>query len=219
VARRAAPVLGDGSDAGAAGVRFGDSPRLAFGPDGLLYTLLPLGLEFDNEPAASRPHASMLRIADDGRAPGIGPLTGIIAHPLGLSWHPSTAALWLIFPGVDGETVVRPSGLSPIVGNEGVAGGVWRVAAGPTPASEVLVLQPAGALDLAHTSLQGIDLQSLGVLRLVMPILAESVLAGWSGQITDIVPAGAGTLYVSTNDTREPTGGGVTVLRLGPRAR
>ena len=147
----------------------------------------------------------MLRIDDDGRAPRIGPLTDIIAHPLGFAWHPSTAALWLIFPGVNGETLVRPSGVSSAVGIAGVERGVLRLTEGAAPSSGALVLNQAGALDLAHTFLQGIDPESIGVLRLVMPVLAESVLDGVPGRITDVVPAGAGTLYVTTDDgEREP---------------
>ena len=183
----------NGTASSAAVNRLGESPRLAFGPDGLLYSLLPLGFEFDNEPAASSPHASMLRIDDDGRAPRIGPLTDIVAHPLGFAWHPSTAALWLIFPGVNGETLVRPSGVSSAVGIAGVERGVLRLTEGAATSSGALVLNQAAALDLARTFLQGIAPESIGVLRLVMPVLAESVLDGVPGRITDVVPAGSGT--------------------------
>jgi glucose/arabinose dehydrogenase len=196
-----------------------DTPRLAFGPDGLLYTLLPDGFAFDNEPAASSPHSSMLRIEDDGRRPPSGPLTGIIAHPLGFGWHPSTAALWLIFPGVNGETVVRPSGVSSSTTVEAVAGGVLRMMDGSAPSSGALVLDQTGALDLAGRFLNGVAPESVGVLRLVMPVLAESVLAGVAGRITDIVPAGGGALYVTTNDGGGRSDGGDAVLRLTPRAR
>ena len=197
-----------------------ESPRLAFGPDGLLYALLPSGLEFDNEPAASSPHASMLRVTDEGLAPRIGPLSGIIAHPLGFAWHPSTAALWLIFPGAGGETLVRPSGaVSSVSGINGIERGVIRMTEGATPLSEVLVLQQAGALDLARTHLQGIELESIGVLRLVMPVLAESVLGGVTGRITDMAPAGGGAVYVSTSDGDGRHNGDAVVLRLTPRPR
>ena len=209
----------NGTASSAAVDRLGESPRLAFGPDGLLYSLLPLGFEFDNEPAASSPHASMLRIDDDGRAPRIGPLTDIIAHPLGFAWHPSTAALWLIFPGVNGETLVRPSGVSSAAGIAGVERGVLRLTEGAAPSSGALVLNQAGALDLARTFLQGIDPESIGVLRLVTPVLAESVLDGVPGRITDVVPAGAGTLYVTTNDGSGSSNGSDAVLRLTPRVR
>ncbi len=209
----------NGTASSAAVDRPGESPRLAFGPDGLLYSLLPLGFEFDNEPAASSPHASMLRIDDDGRAPRIGPLTDIIAHPFGFAWHPSTAALWLIFPGVNGETLVRPSGVSSAAGIAGVERGVLRLTEGAAPSSGALVLNQAAALDLARTFLQGIAPESIGVLRLVTPVLAESVLDGVPGRITDVVPAGAGTLYVTTNDGSGSSNGSDAVLRITPRVR
>ena len=85
-------------------------PQMAFGPDGLLYVALPLGVEFDNEPAASTPQASMLRLSDDGRVPAAGPLSGVSAHPLGFTWHPSTNELWALFPGRNGEAVLRSIG-------------------------------------------------------------------------------------------------------------
>ena len=84
-------------------------PRLAFGPDGLLYVALPPGVEFDREPAASTPHASMLRLRDDGRVPlDLPALEGVPASPIGFDWHPSTGALWAMFPGEDGDVVLRP---------------------------------------------------------------------------------------------------------------
>jgi hypothetical protein len=39
------------------------------------------------------PQTSMLRLSDDGRVSGVGPLSGVSAHPLGFAWHPSTRAL------------------------------------------------------------------------------------------------------------------------------
>lgn len=196
-----------------------ESPRLAFGPDGLLYALLPPGIEFHNEPAASSPHPSMLRIADDGRLPDVGPLTGIVAHPLGLAWHPSTAALWLIVPGANGEALVQPSGVSPVAGVEGVGRGVLRMTEGAGVSSGTLVLQQSGVLQLAPSFQPGMTPESIGVLRLVVPILAESVLTGVSGRIVDMVPAGAGTLYLTTSDASDRSAAGDVVVRLRPRAR
>ena len=94
-----------------------------------------------------------------------------------------------------------------------------RLTEGAAPSSGALVLNQAGALDLARTFLQGIDPESIGVLRLVMPVLAESVLDGVPGRITDVVPAGAGTLYVTTNDGSGSSNGSDAVLRLTPRVR
>jgi hypothetical protein len=70
-----------------------EGPEWPSGLTALLYTLLPQGFEFDNVAAASRPHPSLLRIEDDGGVPASGALSGIVAHPLGFTWHPSTAGL------------------------------------------------------------------------------------------------------------------------------
>jgi hypothetical protein len=208
---------GQGLDVPAALTR--ESPRLAFGPDRLLYALLPPGLEFHNEPAASSPHPSMLRIADDGRVPEVGPLTGIVAHPLGLAWHPTTAALWLIVPGTDGEALVQPSSASSVAGVDGAGRGVLRMTAGLEASSGALALQPSGLLQLAPSFQQAMTPESIGVLRLVVPILAESVLTGVSGRIADLVPAGAGTLYLTISDPGDVSNSGDVVVRLRPQAR
>ena len=90
---------------------------------------------------------------------------------------------------------------------------------GAAPSSGALVLQQSGALELARTFQQGIDPESIGVLRLVVPVLAESVLTGVSGRIIDMVPAGAGTLYLTTSDAPGAPTRGDVVVRLRPRAR
>jgi hypothetical protein len=205
----------DGTNAGAQDEWPRESPRLAFGPDGLLYVLLPPGIEFSNEPAASRPHPSMLRITDEGRVPGVGPLTDVVAHPLGLAWPPSTAALWLIRPGADGEALVQPSGGSPNAAVE--ESRTLSMTEGAITLSGARVPE-AAALEWAR-SLQGIGPESIGVLRLMVPIRAESVLTGLSGRIIDMVPAGAGTFYLTTSDAPGDPAGGEVVLRLRPRAR
>ena len=199
--------------------QLGESPRLAFGPDGLLYALLPMGFEFDNEPAASSPRASMLRVDAEGRVPRAGGLTGVNAHPLGFAWHPSTAAMWLILPGVNGATFLRPNGVSATVGSEAVGSGVFRMTRDTASSSGALVLDQAGALNLAGTLLQGFDHESIGVLRLVMPVMAEGVVDGVPGRITDVIPGEGGTVYLTTNDGGGRSDGGDVVLRLTPRAR
>ncbi len=219
VARGAWRIGDDPTDLGTTGDLSGESPRLAFGPDGLLYALLPPGLEFDNEPAASNPRASMLRIADDGRVPGVGPLAGVTAHPLGLAWHPSTHDLWLILPGADGEVLVRSAGVSPVSAIDRVGRGVLRMTEGAAPSSGALVLQQTVALELASAFAQGFAPESIGAVRLTVPVLAESVLTGVSGRIIDMVPAAAGTMYLTTSDDPGYSNGGEVVVRLRPLAR
>jgi len=201
----------------------GATPRLAFGPDGLLYALLPAGVEFDNEPAASRPSASLLRITDEGRVPEAEPLSGVTAHPLGFAWHPSTAALWLILPGVNGEAVVRSSAAGPVSSIDVAGGNVMRLTDGGGSSSGALVIQDSGATELARAFPQGVDHESIGALRLTVPILAEGLLPGLSDRIIDVVPAGGGTLYLATNNAGgadgAPGNSGDVVVRLRPQPR
>lgn len=194
-------------------------PRLSVGPDGLLYALLPPGLEFHNEPAASRPHASMVRLQDDGRMPAAGPLSGITAHPLGFTWHPATAALWMILPSEDGAVVVRP-----VTGGGGGADdpghAVLRMGESRASSAGALVIQDA------PTSLVGrpgpfateLDPAAAGVIRLLVPVLADSLLTGISGRITDVVATGGGTLFLAASSAKAPAGGaadtGDVVMRL-----
>lgn len=196
-----------------------EGPRLAFGPDGLLYGLLPAGVELYNEPAASRPHASMVRIHDDGRMPEVGPLTGITAHPLGFAWHPATAALWMIFPSEDGAVVVRP-----VTGGGGGADdpghAVLRMGESRASSARALVFQDAATSVVGWPGpfTAGLDPAAAGVIRLLVPVLADSLLTGISGRITDVVAAGGGTLFLAASSDKAPAGGsadtGDVVMRL-----
>ena len=190
---------------------------------GSLYTLLPAGVEFDNEPAASRPSASLLRITDEGRVPEAEPLSGVTAHPLGFAWHPSTAALWLILPGVNGEAVVRSGADAPVSGIDVAGGSVIRLTDGGGSSSGALVIQDSGATELARAFPQGIDHESIGALRLTVPIIAERFLDGVSDRIIDVVPAGGGTLYLATSNAGgqegAPGNSGDVVVRLRPQPR
>lgn len=217
-APQAMRVADDGGTPQAADGPSDEGPRLAFGPDGLLYALLPPGLEFNNEPAASRPRASMLRIADDGRVPEVGPLAGITAHPLGFAWHPSTRVLWVIVPGEDGGFEVRP--VTPGSGGDDPGHSVLRMAVGRTPSSGGLMLEeaPVRGLEWSRAFATGLDYNVAGVIRLVVPILAESLLTGISGRISDVSAVGGGTLYLAASGTDASqgaaAGAGDVVLRL-----
>lgn len=105
------PVVVTPSDAPrfpAAPAESAGGPRLAFGPDGLLYIALPPGLEFHREPAASTPHASMIRIGDDGLPAGE-PIAGVRTHPLGFAWDRSTGELWLAFADQFAAATIEPA--------------------------------------------------------------------------------------------------------------
>ncbi len=210
------------------GVRREGAPLVAFGPDGLLYVALPLGVEFDHEPAASSPLASMLRLSDDGRVPDVGPLSGVGAHPLGFTWHPSTGALLVAFPAENGEAELRPITAGRPSGVVGV--GADRVRLRMTEragrSSGALTLQRAetAALDeLARAFVAAPENQSPGMVRLTLPILSGSLLGGVPDRIGDIVAGSGGTLFLATNNAGQAGGVGVdgedVIVRLTPRAR
>jgi hypothetical protein len=208
VTPRASRIANDGRNPVAADGPSDEGPRLAFGPDGLLYALLPPGIEFDNEPAASRPTASMLRIEDDGRVPDIGPLSGITTPPLGYAWHPGSEALWLISGRGRRSGGPRSLGRDPLPRwkhwPSGAAHDRGRGASSGCPGDT----GDAGGRTLVESarSQKGLDYEASGTIRLAMPILAESLLAGMSGRISDVVAAGGGTLYLAT-DSAEQQGG------------
>jgi hypothetical protein len=217
VASSGSGVTSASGDAGAPDRLSSAAPRLAFGPDGLMYSLLPPGMEFDNEPAASRPFASLLRISDEGRVPAAPLFDGIDAHPLGVAWHPSTGALWLVLPGAGGEVSVQTSAPSPVSGTKGVSRGLLRPSDVADPSNGALVVRPEGLLELAQAFPQGVAPASIGTVRLTAPVLASSVFAGLSDRITDLVSTPEGALYLATHDVADP-GSGHVVLRLQLRA-
>jgi glucose/arabinose dehydrogenase len=208
----------------AAAEGLGGGPRLAFGPDRLLYVALPPGVEFDDEPAASTPHASMLRLRDDGRVPlDMAALAGVVAHPIAFDWHPSTGALWAVFPGDSGEAVLRPV-------TEGYASGVaeagratLRVAAGGARVSGVLLFQrtPESRFEPARAFVALPENEALSVVTFAEPVRAEDLLAGMFGRIGDVVAGERGTLFLVTrNGQRARDVGGTNddvVVRLTPR--
>lgn len=200
-------------------------PRLAFGPDGLLYVALPVGVEFDNEPAASRPVASMVRLWDEGRVPSVGPLTGVTAHPLGFTWHPSTGALWVAFPGQNGEAVLGPitAGHTPSGAEAEPMGLRMRAGAGPSSGAWIVQGMEAGAANLARAFVAARETESTGTLRLTVPILPEGLLAGVLDRVGDVVVGSGGTLFLATNNAERAgasnTSSEDVIVRLSPRAR
>lgn len=206
-----APVAGD-TDATSAG------PRMAFGPDRLLYVMLPPGLEFVNEPAASTPLASMLRLTDEGRAPQGEPLSGIAATPLAFTWHPSTGALWVMFRGQDGQASVRSLGGRDRAQTMGAQ--APRLLAREAVGTEggTLLLQSASddrrvAQALLGTRADG----SKGLARLALPL--QSTAGVLSDRVGDVVAGDGGTLFAVTNNgLADGAAGAATdvVVRLTP---
>ena len=206
----------------------GDGPRLAFGPDGLLYVALPTGVEFDREPAVSTPHASMLRLRDDGRvARDLPALEGVPASPIGFDWHPSTGVLWAVFPEESGAAVLRPVDAWQASFAGEASRTKLRLAPGGGRGSGVLLFQrlsesrtgPARAF-LALSQVEG-----LRVVTMAEPVRAEGLLAGIVGRIGDMVAGEGGALFLATRNGDRAvfrgveTGGDDLVVRLTPRAR
>ena len=196
-------------------------PQMAFGPDGLLYVALPLGVEFDNEPAASTPQASMLRLSDDGRVPAAGPLSGVSAHPLGFTWHPSTNELWAVFPGQNGEAMLRSIAGGHTAGAERV--GLWTTAGGIRSSGD-LVVQPAetSLLPLARALVAAAPENGVPrTVRLTVPVLVGNELNGVLDRVGDAVAGNGGTLFLATNNAgRAGHAGAVAedvIVRLTPR--
>ena len=204
----------------------GDAPRLAFGPDRLLYVALPPGVLFENEPGASTPHASMLRLQDDGRVPLDMPaLSGIVANPIAFDWHPSTGALWAVFPGEGAEAMLRPVHEAPASSAAGAERATLPVTAGGGLTSGALRFQrtPEGRLEPALAFVAVPANEALTVVRLSDPPRTERLLAGMFGRIGDVVAGSGGALFLATrNGERTRDAGGTyddVIVRLTPRAR
>ena len=211
----------------AAGVPL-DAPRLAFGPDRLLYVALPPGIEFDSEPAASTPHASMLRLRDDGRAaPDLPALTNVAANPIAFDWHPSTGALWALFPAGMGQAVLRPvaEGRASGVAEAETDATTLRVAAGSQRAPGVLRFQrsPEGRPRPIRAFVAVRENEALTVVTFTEPPRAETLLAGMFGRIGDVVAGSGGTLFLATRNAESASEAGGAkddvIVRLVPRAR
>jgi hypothetical protein len=192
-------------------------PRMAFGPDRLLYVLLPTGVEFLREPAASVPVASMMRLTEAGRQPASGPLRGIAAHPLGFSWDPDTGAMWAVFPGDGEDTTVRSlsdgSIAQPVGGRllpemrrlRGDSGDMLLIQQGTHTYPGLRTLRPR---------VEGL---APWAARLAAPVIVES----HSDRLADVVAGRNGALFLLMEGSGQPSAGiesdatGV-VVRLTP---
>lgn len=201
-----ATVASDGRSPAGGGVdrqRAAVGPRLAFGPDKLLYIALPEGYTFDREPLASRPHASMLRLRADGLAPDTAPLTGVRANPLAFTWDPSTRALWLAFAD-RGVTTLEPAGAvtrPDVRARASVARTFDRLSLPST----LRHLRTGRALFIGNTSaLRAHELTqtvlaargTASTVRLAIPVAAD----GLADRLGDFVSAADGTWYATTDN-------------------
>lgn len=194
-----------------------EAPRVAFGPDGLLYIALPMSFTFYREPAASAPHASMLRLSDDGRPAGA--LTGIRAHPLGFTWDPATGEFLPAFADGNNAAVVEPVAQA----RTAVARNAGRlrlpVTYRTTGLSSALVIGEASGVrghELTRALLGARNTPSRRSIRLTMPVVIGSL----ADRIGDIAAGADGTWFVVTSNAARAGGTGSddgdVIVRLTP---
>jgi len=186
--------------------------RMAFGPDRLLYVMLPPGLEFMNEPVASTPIASMLRLTDEGRAAE--PLTGITASPLAFAWHQTTGALWVMFRSETGDTAMRS--LENRARALSADSARIRMREGAGLSAGTLLVDPApDALRTARAFVGTRPDGSNGIARLALPVQAAGRV---SDRLGDVAAGQGGTLFVATSNGLQPGVANDVVIRLTPVA-
>ncbi|MGE3842814.1 MAG: sorbosone dehydrogenase family protein [Vicinamibacterales bacterium] len=191
-------------------------PLLAFGPDGLLYVQLPSGLEFNDEPAASRPQSSFLRLTDAGAPPDIGRMPDIEALPLGFGWHPVTRELLTLSLVGPASAALAPAGASDTSGALSYARlELMRNEVSSAPGA--LTVQSLGLTsdDAAKIVAAMVADPTPRAFRLSMPISLTGY-AGLTGRVTDVVSGPRGTLFLAMGDDLPDADGKVVVLRLTP---
>lgn len=183
-------------------------PRLAFGPDGLLYALLPPGVVFDGQPAASRPLPAIVRLRADGSTPTQGPLAGIASHPLGFTWHPSTGALLGLVADGPSDVTMRVLG-EPADGRASAA--PWNLRfraarAGTAPLLSFDAVDAREGFGLAHVAALFGDGPWPRTVRLGAAADVATLVPGFAGHVTDLVTQ-AGTVFAVVADAPSSSGG------------
>jgi len=212
-----APLVTASGTATAGGVSESPPPsasgaRLAFGPDGLLYALLPPGVVFDHEPAASTPLASIVRIDGDGRASRAGAVDGVVTQPLGLTWHPRTNELLAILSGAGGTAAISSLGRGNVAGVSATAA-LSQDWGDDRPSSRRLRFDSTdtSGLSLGRLFVEEVSQLRSATIRLVVPVALDGILAPPSGDLVDLVAAG-GIIYAAVAANSEP---GATDQRTG----
>ena len=192
-----------------------EGPRLAFGPDRLLYAALPAGLGFDGHPAASRPVPAVVRLTAEGRTPADGAMTGVNAHPLAFGWHPSTRELLGLL--LDGPAGALVQSLDGARGRAGESKARFRAEHdGVTRLLRFDTLAANGALDLASLAAGAMRALPAGVVRLGVPVDLDGLVPGLSGWLHDLVSRD-GVVYAAMSDDPTSRGSGGTtgvIVRL-----
>lgn len=182
-------------------------PRIAAGPDGLLYVLLPEDLTLDGAAWAAETSAAIVRLAPDGRLAPLEP-GSIGTRPRVMGWTPATGALQL-FDGT-GRRVADAALTATAVSS--------APAAAPSP-FEAVTGDKAPALRLTTAALAAWagslgDPASWhgarGTTRLLDAVDASAWLPALPGLVEDVAYAD-GIAYLAT---RQPGSATSTVVRL-----
>jgi hypothetical protein len=220
-----APLIADAASApGDLATRAARAPRLAFGPDHLLYIALPLGFTFDREPDASRPDASMLRITDEGQVSSAGPLVGMSAHPFGFTWHPSTGALWLALPERNRTAVIRAStrSTSTLARTIEPLRLPMTYRTGWSPALLVRNADATTLQELARTFVSTRRGAPASTIRLNVPVAAGGLAGDDLDYIGDAISSVDGSWFLVTSNAAraggDDTDGNDVIVRLRPTA-
>jgi hypothetical protein len=125
--------------------------------------------------------------------------------------------MWGIVPTSDTAGVIRTLPDSDGLSRQ-IAPFTLRMTNGEARIGEVSA-GPSGALDVVRGMAQPLALESIGVVRLAIPLVAGDIVTGLSGHIIDAVADGT-HIYVATVDAPTGVSDGdrlASVLRLTPR--
>jgi hypothetical protein len=139
----------------------------------------------------------------------------VAAIPLAFTWHPTTAALWMICRGQDGVATVRSLGGRDRVSTMRAQAPALRAREVAGIAGETLSLQSAPDDLLVTQALLATRADgSKGLARLALPVrAADGTLADSVG---DVVAGEAGTLFVATSNGLVTGLASDVVVRLTP---
>ena len=216
-----------------------DGPRLAFGPDRLLYVALPEAVELPPQASAGASGGAILRFGDDGR---LADRSAVFAYglerPVAFGWDPDTGALWGVLADGEGRATMRAIDAGEEFGLAGCRGTATERCAGATtrgalPLEVGRSLTPGGLVFYRHgTATKApralsafVALPENASLWRVTPGDAsrtEILLSDSLGRIADIVSGGRGAVFIATRnrDGRGTVAAGYDlIVRLTPRAR
>ena len=179
-----------------------DGPKIAFGPDGLLYVALPLGVDLDL-PYSGTPGRSFLRVNDNGQLPTAEPVSGIDSHPLGFTWREGTAELVALFARPDGEVLIKTFGSTRNSRARVQAAGLHL------SATSIVRSGPARWQDGSFPSTLTRQFLDIGsprtaprVVRLTRPIEVAAPASGFQDRVDDAAISMDGTVFVATRGER-----------------